>query len=188
MNKKSLSIFAIIGIIVVIIAFSFVGSYNSITVAEEKIESEYSNINIQLERRADLIPNLVKVVKGYTNQEEKIIKEITDARKEISNASNIKELSEANNNLESALSSLNLIVENYPDLKSSENFINLQDELAGTENRISVARRDYNQAVKEYNTLIKKIPTNIIASIAGKEKANYFEIPKEKTNVPDIEF
>ena len=188
MNKKGVSIIIIIGIIIAVIFFSFVGSYNSITVAEEKVESEYSNVSVQLERRADLIPNLVKVVKGYTNQEEKIIKEITDARKEISNASNIKELSEASENLDSALSSLNIIIENYPDLKSSQNFINLQDELAGTENRISVARRDYNQAVKEYNTLIKKIPTNIIAGMTGKEKATYFEIPKAKTDVPDIEF
>ncbi len=188
MKKTGLIIVGIIILIIFIIISSFIGSYNSIIIAEEKVESEYSNISVQLERRADLIPNLVKTVKGYTNQEEKIIKEITEARKEISNAGNIKELSEANSNLSTALNSLNIIVENYPELKSNQNFINLQDELAGTENRISVARRDYNAAVKEYNTLIKKIPTSIIASMTGKEKASYFEVVEEKTSVPDIEF
>lgn len=178
----------VVVIIIVIIGGWIISSYNSITTAFEKVESEYSNVSVQLERRADLIPNLVKTVKGYTNQEEKIIKEITEARKEISSANNIKELSKANDNLTNAINSLNVIVENYPDLKSSENFINLQDELAGTENRISVARRDYNNAVKEYNTMIKKIPTNIIASISGKEKVDYFEISSEKEQVPDVEF
>lgn len=186
--KRNSSIFLIIIIILLAFIFWGISSYNSLITLEEKVATEYSNISVQLERRADLIPNLVKTVKGYTNHEDKIIKEITDARKEITNASNIKELNKANNNLSNALSSLNLIVENYPELKSNKNFINLQDELAGTENRIAIARKDYNDAVKTYNTKIKKIPINFIASITKKEKKEYFEIPKEKISVPEIDF
>jgi LemA protein len=182
----------IVGVVVAIIALLggvYVTSYNSIISLEEKVNTEYSNIESQLQRRADLIPNLISTVKGYMSHEEKIIKDITDARERISSASNISELSEANQQLSTALTNLNVIVENYPDLKANENFLNLQDELAGTENRVATARKDYNDAVKAYNTKIQTIPSNIIANMMGKQQREYFEVSDEsKKDVPVVDF
>ena len=188
MNKSLIVIGAIVLIIILLVGFYF-STYNSIIKLEETVDTKYSDISVQLQRRADLIPNLINTVKGYMAHEEKIIKDITDAREKMTNASNIKEMSEANDQLTSALNNLNVVVENYPDLKASQNFINLQDELAGTENRISTARRDYNEAVKEYNTKIKTMPTSIIASMMGKQQKDYFEVSdKSKEEVPNVEF
>lgn len=182
----------IVGVVVAIIALLggvYVTSYNSIISLEEKVNTEYSNIESQLQRRADLIPNLISTVKGYMSHEEKIIKDITDARERISSASNISELSEANQQLSTALTNLNVIVENYPDLKANENFLNLQDELAGTENRVAIARKDYNDAVKAYNTKIQTIPSNIVANMMGKQQREYFEVSDEsKKDVPVVDF
>ncbi len=182
----------IVGVVVAIIALLggvYVTSYNSIISLEEKVNTEYSNIESQLQRRADLIPNLISTVKGYMSHEEKIIKDITDARERISSASNISELSEANQQLSTALTNLNVIVENYPDLKANENFLNLQDELAGTENRVATARKDYNDAVKAYNTKIQTIPSNIVANMMGKQQREYFEVSDEsKKDVPVVDF
>lgn len=182
----------IVGVVVAIIALLggvYVTSYNSIISLEEKVNTEYSNIESQLQRRADLIPNLISTVKGYMSHEEKIIKDITDARERISSASNISELSEANQQLSTALTNLNVIVENYPDLKANENFLNLQDELAGTENRVATARKDYNDAVKAYNTKIQTIPSNIIANMMGKQQREYFEVSDEsKKDAPVVDF
>lgn len=182
----------IVGVVVAIIALLggvYVTSYNSIISLEEKVNTEYSNIESQLQRRADLIPNLINTVKGYMSHEEKIIKDITDARERISSASNISELSEADQQLSAALTNLNVIVENYPDLKANENFLNLQDELAGTENRVATARKDYNDAVKAYNTKIQTIPSNIIANMMGKQQREYFEVSDEsKKDVPVVDF
>lgn len=182
----------IVGVVVAIIALLggvYVTSYNSIISLEEKVNTEYSNIESQLQRRADLIPNLISTVKGYMSHEEKIIKDITDARERISSASNISELSEANQQLSTALTNLNVIVENYPDLKANENFLNLQDELAGTENRVATARKDYNDAVKAYNTKIQTIPSNIVANMMGKQQREYFEVSDEsKKDVPTVDF
>ena len=182
----------IVGVVVAIIALLggvYVTSYNSIISLEEKVNTEYSNIESQLQRRADLIPNLINTVKGYMSHEEKIIKDITDARERISSASNISELSEADQQLSTALTNLNVIVENYPDLKANENFLNLQDELAGTENRVATARKDYNDAVKAYNTKIQTIPSNIIANMMGKQQREYFEVSDEsKKDVPVVDF
>lgn len=182
----------IVGVVVAIVALLggvYVTSYNSIISLEEKVNTEYSNIESQLQRRADLIPNLINTVKGYMSHEEKIIKDITDARERISSASNISELSEANQQLTTALTNLNVIVENYPDLKANENFLNLQDELAGTENRVATARKDYNDAVKAYNTKIQTIPSNIIANMMGKQQREYFEVSDEsKKDVPVVDF
>ena len=179
----------IIGAIIVVLAGFYITTYNTIIKLEEEVDTEYSNISVQLERRADLIPNLVNTVKGYMAHEEKIINDITTARENLINANGIVEKSKANNELTTALNNLNVIVENYPDLKANENFITLQDELAGTENRISTARRDYNDAVKAYNTKIKTIPASFIASMMGKEKKDYFEVSdKSKENVPEVNF
>jgi len=179
---------AIVAIVVLLIGF-YVSTHNSIVSAEEKVDTQFSNINVQLERRADLIPNLVNTIKGYMSHEEKIINDITEARAKMTSATTVKEKSEANDQLSTALNNLNVVVENYPDLKANTTFINLQDELAGTENRISTARRDYNEAVKEYNTMIKKMPASMIASMMGKESKDYFEVSdKSKTEVPNVDF
>lgn len=192
MKRKGIATIGIIGIIaaiaVVLIGF-YVVAHNSIVKLEATVDTKASDIKAQLQRRADLIPNLVSTVQGYVEHEENVIDSITAARKEISGAKTIKEMSAANDKLNSALQSLNVIVENYPDLKASQNFINLQDELAGTENRIATARKDYNEAVKNYNTKISTIPTSIIANMMGKEKKDFFEVgDQSKLEVPEVNF
>ena len=192
MKRKGIATIGIIGIIaaiaVVLIGF-YVVAHNSIVKLEATVDTKASDIKTQLQRRADLIPNLVSTVQGYVEHEENVIDSITAARKEISGAKTIKEMSAANDKLNSALQSLNVIVENYPDLKASQNFSNLQDELAGTENRIATARKDYNEAVKNYNTKISTIPTSIIANMMGKEKKDFFEVSDQsKLEVPEVNF
>lgn len=187
MKKSSIIIISII-VIVVAIIFWGVSTYNGLISLSENIDSQYSNISVALERRADLIPNLVNTVKGYASHEKEVIEKITQARENLLKADNIDEKASANSELDDAINALMIIVENYPDLKANTNFINLQDELAGTENRIATARRDYNNAVKEYNTKVKKTPTNIIASVCNFEKKDYFEISESKKDVPNVEF
>jgi LemA protein len=189
MNKIALIIIGGTIAVLALLGIAGVSISNSIVTLEEKVDSSFSDIDVQLQRRADLVPNLVSAVKGYMSHEEKIIKDITDARERMVNASSVAEKDAANSQLSSALQSLNVVVENYPDLKSSQNFINLQDELAGTENRISVARKDYNDAVKAYNTKIKTFPASIIAGMQNKEKKEYFGLSDEsKKDVPTVDF
>jgi LemA protein len=186
--KKSYIIIGVIVVIIIAIIGFIIGGYNNLVTLEEEVDGKYADIEVQLERRADLIPNLVNTVQGYVDHEEAAIEKVTTARENLVNADGIEEQAEANNELSNALNGLMVIVENYPDLKASQNFINLQDELAGTENRISTARRDYNQAVKSYNAKIKKIPTNIIAGITGFDEKEYFEAEEGKTEVPNVDF
>lgn len=187
MNKGLGFLLAIVAVIVVIVAL-LGGSYNNLVGLEEKVDKEASNVSVMLERRADLIPNLVNTVKGYVKHEEGVIKAITEAREKLLNASTIEEKSKANNELTSAINALMVIVENYPDLKANENFINLSDELAGIENRIANARTTYNEAVEDYNSAVKKFPTNILANMFGFEEKDYFEIEESKKDVPKVEF
>jgi LemA protein len=192
MKKKGFAAIGIIGIVAVIaivLVGWYVGTYNSIIGLEQTVEEKTSAIKTQLERRADLIPNLVNTVKGYASHEQKIIDTITDARAAVSGANSIKELSAANDKLSSALNGLNVIVENYPDLKADTTFVGLMDELAGTENRIVTARNDYNTAVKDYNTKITTIPSSIVAGMMGREKKDFFEVSDEsKLKVPEVNF
>ena len=150
--KKSGIIALIIVAIVLIVIIMFASSYNGIIAKAEEVDNKFSTIDTQLQRRADLIPNLVNTVKGYASQEQQVIDSVTEARAKLAGAATISEKAEADGELTSALNRLMVVVENYPDLKSSQNFIQLSDELAGTENRIATARRDYNEAVKDYNT------------------------------------
>ena len=186
--KKSTMILLGVVVIIIIAVFMLGGSYNSLVTKSEQVDKELANVDVQLERRADLIPNLVSTVKGYTSHESEIIDKITSARENLLKANTVTEKSNANNELSSALNALMVVVENYPDLKSNQNFIQLSDELAGTENRIATARRDYNDAVTSYNTSIKKFPTNIIDSMFGFNKKDYFEVTAGKTEVPKVEF
>ena len=187
MKKSIIAILSILVALVLIVIF-LGNSYNSIVTLEENVNKEFSNVSVMLERRADLIPNLVNTVKGYASHEQTAIDSVTTARQNLLNANTIEEKGKANNELTTALNALMIIVENYPDLKASTNFIQLSDELAGTENRIATARRDYNTAVESYNTKVKKFPTNILANMFGFEQKAYFEIEPSKTEVPKVEF
>lgn len=162
-NKKSLTVGIIVAVIVIALIGSIVGSYNNLVKLRENVTSAQSVVETQLQRRADLIPNLVNTVKGYASHEEDVFTAVADARTALSGAKTVDELNNAQSQLDSAVSRLLAIAESYPDLKANENFINLQNELAGTENRISVARQDYNNAAKEYNTKIQSFPASIIA-------------------------
>ena len=183
-SKIGLIIIAVIAVIAIIL----IGGYNSIIAASEEVEIKFSTIDTQLQRRADLIPNLVNTVKGYANQEKEIINTVTTAREKLVGANSVTAKAEADQELTNALSRLLVVVENYPELKSSQNFIQLSDELAGTENRIATARRDYNEAVKTYNLKIKKFPSNVMANMFGFGEKQYFEASEESKNVPNVQF
>ena len=185
MKKSSIVILAVVAIVIIIIAM-FASSYNSIVAKAEEVDNKFATIDTQLQRRADLVPNLVNTVKGYTNHETEIINKITEARAKLINADSIEEKSNANNELTSSLNALMVVVENYPDLKSSENFIQLSDELAGAENRIAVARKDYNNSVKTWNTTIKRFPNNLLAGMFGFDQSEYFKADEKSIEVPNV--
>mgnify|MGYP000892474509 CR=1 FL=1 len=187
MKKSSIGTICIIAVIA-IIAIMAIAGYNGMVSKREAVDSALSDLDVMLQRRADLIPNLVSTVKGYTNHENEVIDKITEARAKLTSANSVEEKSEANNELSSSLKALMVVVENYPDLKSSENFKQLSDELAGTENRIATARRDYNEAVKTYNLKIKKFPSNVMANMFGFGEKQYFEASEESKNVPNVQF
>lgn len=187
MKKLNIGLICVVAFIAIIL-IAGVSSYNGIVTKRENVDSALADLDVMLQRRADLIPNLVSTVKGYTSHENEIIDKVTEARKNLMNASSVEEKSDANNKLSTSLNALMVVVENYPDLKSSENYIQLSDELAGTENRIAVARRDYNNAVKKFNTVIIKFPNNIFANMFGFEKATYFEADESSSEVPSVSF
>lgn len=186
MKKKGVIIGVIIAVIV-IIAVSIIGSYNGLISLEESTNTAYSDIQVQLQRRMDLVPNLVNTVKGYAAHETEVFTAVSDARAKLAGAGTV-EVSEANEELSSALSRLIAISESYPELKSNENFLSLQDELAGTENRIGVARKDYNDAVQKYNVKIRSFPTNIFANMLGFEKKQQFEADSAAQSAPSVNF
>jgi LemA protein len=171
-----------------IIAFWVYGTYNSLVTLDEETKKAYAQVDVVLQRRFDLIPNLVETVKGYASHEKEVLMGVTEARSRVGRAQNIGERVGAQNELSSALSRLLVVVENYPQLKADQNFLALQDELAGTENRISVERRRYNQAATEYNKRIRKVPGNIIAGLFGFERATLLEAPEGAQTPPKVEF
>ncbi|MCR4614684.1 MAG: LemA family protein [Clostridiales bacterium] len=158
-----------------------------VTMSEE-VDAKFSDIDTQLQRRSDLIPNLVNSVKGYMAHEQSIIDSVTTARTKLVNASSVAEKAEADSELTKALNNLLVVVENYPDIKASSNYTQLMDELSGTENRIATARRDYNGAVKDYNAFIKKFPQSIIAGIFNFDAKDYFEASESANEVPQVSF
>ncbi len=173
------------------IAFVFLylfSVYNNLVKAEENVKSKWSQVENQLQRRADLIPNLVNTVKGYAKHEKDIFEKLAEARSKLINSSTVEDKAKANDELSSALSRLLAIVENYPDLKANQTFITLMDELSGTENRIAVARKDYNDAVRSYNTKIKVFPNVIIARMFGFEEMEYFKAEAEAQKAPTVDF
>ena len=176
-------------VLLVLIPYGYLkGTYNSLVTMDESVKAAWAQVENQLQRRYDLIPNLVETVKGFAAQEKDVFIKVTEARSKVAGAGTIDEKIDANNQLSSALSRLLVVVERYPDLKSNTNFIRLQDELAGTENRISVERRRFNEAVRTYNTKIRSFPTNILAGMFGFEKSAFFEVPKEAQAAPKVKF
>jgi LemA protein len=164
------------------------GTYNTLTTKQQVVKNQFSNVDVQLQRRADLIPNLVNTVKGYTNHEEQVFGEIADARSRLLNAKTVDEKADANNQLSASLGRLLVLAENYPNLKADQQFLRLQDELAGTENRIGVARRDYNQSVLDYNTTRQKFPTVLMAGVLGFQPAEEFKADPAARNAPTVDF
>jgi len=184
---------AVIGIIAFIVVFLLIfsyvkGTYNTFVTLDESVKASWAQVENQLQRRFDLIPNLVETVKGFARQEKEVFIGVTEARSKVAGAGNIPEKIKANNELTGALSRLLLVVERYPDIKSNQNFIRLQDELAGTENRIAVERRRYNEMVKTYNVRIRTFPANIFAGVFGFGKATFFEVPDTAKTAPKVTF
>ena len=188
MNKSTIIVLIVVVAVVVILGGTLIGSYNGLVSMRENVEGYKANIETVLQRRSDLIPNLVNTVQGYAAHETEIFTEIADARAKLAGGGSIEELGEANSELTSALNRLMVVVENYPDLKADTQFTALMDELAGTENRISVARQDYNNAVKSYNQRIRTFPSVIMANLFGFEKAEYFEAAEGAETAPTVNF
>jgi LemA protein len=192
MSKGLLVVLGIVGVLLLVVFMVF-GSYisakNQMVAKDQNVKSMWSEVDVQLERRADLIPNLVETVKGFTKEENSVFAEIANARAGMLNAQTPQSKIAANGQLDGALGRLLLLTENYPQLRSSEQFMRLQDELAGTENRIGVARKRYNDAIQDYNTFILQFPNSIWAGMAG-FKANdaYFKASPAAQAVPNVKF
>ena len=187
MKKNGLIIGIVIAVVVIIIA-SLVGGYNNLIKLEEETNTAFADVQVQLQRRSDLIPNLVNTVKGYAAHETEVYTAVSDARAKLAGAATVDEINAAESEMNSALSRLLAISESYPELKANENFLSLQDELAGTENRIGVARRDYNGKVQQYNVKIRSFPTNIFANMLGFEKKEQFTADEGAQSVPNVNF
>lgn len=191
MNKTGWIILGVILLLIIMIAGSFIGTYNSLQLMDENVNAKWAQVENQLKRRNDLIPNLVATVKGYAAHEKEVFTNIADARAKLGGAMNkndMKAIQQGNNELTGALSRLLLVVERYPELKADKQFLNLQDELAGTENRLSVARKDYNETVQSLNARIRTFPTSIIAGIIGIKAREYFEIDEAEKKAPEVKF
>jgi len=181
-------IIIIAGVIVLVLVLFLYSSYNNFVSLDETVKSSWAQVENQLQRRYDLIPNLVETVKGYAKQEKDVLVEVTNARAKVGGAVNVPDKISANNELSGALSRLLVVVERYPDLKSNQNFMRLQDELAGTENRIAVERKRYNDAVRAYNVAIRSFPGNLFAGMFGFHSGAFFEAPTQAKTAPQIKF
>ena len=189
MKKKGIIILLAVIVVVIIIIAAVAGSYNSLVEQREAVDNAQAQISTQLQRRADLIPNFVNTVQGYSDYEQETFTAVTEARAAVSGANTPSEQAEASEQLDSAISVwVNAITEAYPDLKASAQYTALQDELSGTENRIAQARRDYNEAANSYNVSVKKFPKNIIAGIFGFSEVDYFEAQDGTESVPQVSF
>lgn len=186
--KKILGPLVVIVVIIAIAALMFIPSYNKFVTLEEDVNQSYAQVENQLQRRMDLIPNLVNTVKGFAAHEKEVIGEISDARSKLAGATGPEEQAAANDELSGALSRLLVVVENYPDLKANENYRQLMDELAGTENRISVARQDYNDEVSQYNRQVKRFPGKLVATIFSFDEKEYFKADEAAKEPPKVDF
>ena len=194
--KKNLGLVITLALVAVVLIWG-VSGYNGLVSMDEGVQNKWADVETQYQRRADLIPNLVNTVKGYAAHEKETLEGVVKARSEATSvkidpenmtAEQMAQYQKAQNGVSSALSKLLLVVEKYPDLKANQNFLELQSQLEGTENRITVARRDFNGAAKEYNTAIRKFPKNILAGMFGFEKKTYFEAEEGAEKAPEVQF
>ncbi|MFA6079112.1 MAG: LemA family protein [Candidatus Omnitrophota bacterium] len=175
--------------VIVVLSLAFSGVYNGIVSKHEAIKAKWSQVENQLQRRFDLIPNLVNTVKGYAAHEKTVLEEVTNARSQWGKAATVDEKVKAASAADSAISRLLLVVENYPQLKADQTFLQLMDELSGTENRIAVERMRYNEAVREYNVAVRTFPGNIVAGIFGyKPATEYFKAAEGSGKAPEVKF
>ncbi len=195
-SKKQIWLIAAVAVVVVILLWGVTG-YNGLVSMDEGVQGKWANVETQYQRRADLIPNLVNTVKGYATHEKTTLESVIKARSEATSVKidpenltpeKMKQYQEAQGNVSSALGKLLMVAENYPELKANENFLELQSQLEGTENRITVARKDFNDAAKEYNTAIRRFPKSILAGMFGFEKKAYFEAEKGAEKAPEVKF
>jgi LemA protein len=187
--KTGLIVIVVLVLIALVAFGQYVGVRNTLVTKNEAVKAAWSQVDIVLQRRADLIPNLVETVKGYAGQEQKVFGDIAAARSRLLSAGTPADKIAANQQLDGAIGRLLVVVENYPQLKSNENFLRLQDELAGTENRIAVERKRYNDTLQDYNTYVQKFPNNIYAGWAGfKPNPAYFAATEESRQVPKVNF
>jgi len=186
---KGLIAVIILALIALVVFGQYVTVRNTLVSKNEAVKSAWSEVDVNLQRRADLIPNLVETVKAYAKQEQTVFGDIANARSALLSARSPSEKIAANNQLDGALGRLLAIAENYPQLKSNENFLRLQDELAGTENRIAVARKRYNDALQDYNTYVQQFPASVFAGWAGfKPNDAYFKAAEGSREVPKVNF
>lgn len=175
-------------VIVIILVLLFIIIYNNLVKQRNRVENAWAQIEVQLKRRYDLIPNLLETVKGYAKHEKTLFENITKARTAVMSAGNVNETAEASNYLSSTLKSLFAVAENYPDLKANQNFLQLQKDLLETEDKIAYMRQFYNDTVMKYNISVQTIPTNIVASLTGFRKKDLFEAAQIEREVPKVEF
>ena len=185
--KNNKALLVIIGIVAVVVIYVFT-AYNGLVSKEAEVDSQWATVESKLQRRYDLIPNLVNSVQGSMKQEKEVFGNISEARSKMAGANTVKETAEASTEMESALSRLLVVMENYPELKSNENVKTLMTQLEGTENRISVERDRYNKAVKNYNVSIKKFPKSLVANMTGFTPKDYFEAAEGADVVPEVDF
>jgi len=188
-KKNAKKIWIGLGVLALLIILFIVGTYNSLVRLDNTVDNKWADVETQYQRRVDLIPNLVNTVKGYAAHEKDLFTEITELRSQWASArGNVQRQIQTANQIDSALSRLLLVAENYPDLKASTNFLALQDELAGTENRIAVARQRYNEAVKNLNIKTETFPSNMVANMFGFDEREYFEAIEGAEVAPIVEF
>jgi LemA protein len=187
--KKGLVVLIVLVVVVLMLGSSFISRRNQMAIKREAVNAAWAQVDVVLQRRADLIPNLVETVKGFATQEQIVFGDIAKARSALLSAHSPAEKIAANGQLDSALGRLLVVVENYPQLRSNENFLRLQDELAGTENRIAVERRRYNEAVQDYNTFISLFPNSLVASLSGFTRNDaYFKTDEGARQAPKVKF
>src|SRR6266403_45601 len=187
--KTGLIVLVVLVIIALMLGSSFLSRRNQMAIKREAVNAAWSQVDVVLQRRADLIPNLVETVKGFAAQEQTVFGDIAKARSALLSASTPADKIAANQRLDSALGRLLVVVENYPQLKSNENFLRLQDELAGTENRIAVERRRYNETIQDYNTYISLFPNSLVAGLSGFTRNDaYFKTEEGARTAPKVNF
>lgn len=174
--------------ILVVFALYLIGIYNGLIRLRNEVENSFAQIDVQLKRRNDLIPNLVETVKGYAKHEKTVFEEVTKARAAVMKASSVQDKAKASNMLSDTLKSLFAVSENYPELKANQNFMQLQEELSGTENKIAYSRQHYNDVVMEFNVRIQVFPNNVIAGPMGFSKKDLFTAPEAERAVPKVKF